>query len=168
MKKCRAQLLTAAGFSSLEVMVSLVIVSVGVLGSGAAMVTSARITVASQQEIRYWTAIEYQAETLVAAETLAAASASGAGSGSGSVSASEYKEACKGYDSKTIEKSKGLTDEEIKWCYSNAPSGYDTYNSDLQLADAATGQVLLIVDKPYPKGDVTKDTVVVYLHGESP
>lgn len=158
-----------AGFSTLEVVVSLVITSAVVLGSGSAMVTSARITVASQQEVRYWTAIEYQAETLVASETLEAASASWAGTTT-AVSDAGSGTDCSGYDSTNPELSVALTDYQIKTCYNGLQNQSETmagYSSDWQLTDAATGRVLVIVDKARPKDGLTKDTVVVYLHDPS-
>jgi len=159
-----------AGFSTLEVVVSLVITSTVVLGSGAAMVTSARITVASQQEVRYWTAIEYQAETLVASETLAAASASGPGQTPTSPTTTEGGTDCSGYDATSPTLGTGLTDYQIKACYDGMQSNTQTlsgYSSNWQLTDAAAGRVMVIVDKARPKDGLTKDTVIVYLHDPS-
>jgi len=163
-----------AGFSTLEVVVSLVITSTVVLGSGAAMVTSARITVASQQEVRYWTAIEYQAETLVASETLAAASSSGSWGGTAKPSTTEGGTDCSGLNYDNPELSVGLTDVQMKECLNAVESGtlsqsqtLSGYGSDWQLTDAAAGRVMVIVDKARPKDGLTKDTVVVYLHDPS-
>lgn len=166
-----------AGFSTLEVVVSLVITSTVVLGSGAAMVTSARITVASQQEVRYWTAIEYQAETLVASETLAAASSSGSWGGTAKPSTTEGGTDCSGFEAANPELSilsMELTDVQMKECLNAVESGtlsqsqtLSGYGSDWQLTDAAAGRVMVIVDKARPKDGLTKDTVVVYLHDPS-
>lgn len=158
-----------AGFSTLEVVVSLVITSTVVLGSGAAMVTSARVTVASQREVRYWTAIEYQAETLAASETLAAASASSSGV---KTTTSESSVDCSAYDPAQdyATLSTSLTDYQIKACYDGLQSQSQTISStssDWQLTDAATGRVLVIVDKIRPTDGLTKDTVVVYLYDSS-
>lgn len=152
------------GFTALEVVVSLVVTSVVVLGSGAAMVTSARIGVASQQEIRYWTAIEYQAETLAASETLAAASASTSGL---KTDPPEGSIDCSGYDATSPTLSTQLTDYQIKTCYNGMGSQTQTLSnvsSDWQLTDATAGRVLVIVDKVRPTEGLTKDTVVVYLY----
>lgn len=125
-----------AGSSSLEVMVALILVSVVVLGGSAAVITASRVAETSQREVLYWTAIEYQAETLASSETLAAAGAS----------SSAFTQ---GGDPGNWDSSSG-------------------YGSRWVLADASTGQVLLIAQRPDPVGGTTEDTVVVYLREDSP
>ena len=156
-----------AGFSSVEVMVSLVVVSAVVLGSGAAMVTSARIARASQQEVRYWTAIEYQAETLVASETLQAASSSNKAPKVGDTPYNKYDELCQGFDPGNRTLTVQLTNPQLKECEKAYKNGWLSGGGDWQLDDPAAGRVLIITDKPNPKDGATKDTVVVYLHDSS-